>query len=216
MTTKEEAVVETKVRGLSAIQADISAVEAKALAGGMTLDQLMALSKEGSRLKGERDKVASEAEKGSREEIVVAFKALRLAVPRDATVNVTMKREGEKLVIASTSIVSPGLTDAIYTAIGDELLGKAESVSSIKGLTINAEGVSLNAPSPRAASPSGGGNGNGAQKRGMLVDGVAYESGASAYKSIFEVDKLPYAMNWDAVAGKIRNKDGKDSHTITE
>jgi hypothetical protein len=216
MTTKEEAVVEAKVRDLSAIQADISAVEAKALAGGMTLDQLMALSKEGSRLKGERDKVAAEGEKGARDGILTDFKALRLAVPRDATIHVTLKREGEKFIISSASIISPSLIDSVYAAIGDELLAKVDAVSSIKGLTVSADGVTLNAPAPRAAASSGNGNGSGAQKRGMTVDGVVYESGASAYKSLFEVDKLPYAMNWEAVAGKIRNKDGKDSHTITE
>lgn len=216
MATKQEVAVEEKVRGLSAINADIASVEAKALAGGMTLDQLMALSKEANRLRSERDKVATEAEKGARDEIVTSFKALRLAVPRDATVHMTLKRDEGKLIISSASIVSSGLADAIYTAIGEELLSKAEAVSSIKGLTVSVDGVTLNAPTLRAASPAGSGNGNGAQKRGMTVDGVAYESGAAAYKGVFGEDKLPYAMNWDAIAGKIRNKDGKDSHTITE
>lgn len=216
MATQQESVVEAKARDLPTIQADLAAVEAKAQAGGMTLDQLMALSKEGTRLKAEREKVASEAEKGARDEITTAFKGIRFAVPRDATIQVTLKREGDKLIIASASIVSPGLIDAVYTAIGDDLLGKAEAVSSIKGLTVNVDGVSLNTPTPRVTSPSSNGSGNGAQKRGMTVDGVAHESGAAAYKAVFGEEKLPYAMNWDAIAGKIRNKDGKDSHSITE
>ena len=205
----------TAPRTMEAINGDIAAVESKAQAGGMTIDQLMALATEGKRLRTERDKVATEAEAGARDEIKAAFGALKFTVPKDAAVNVVMKRDGDKLIVGSVSIVSNGLADAVYAAIGDELLAKAEAVSSIKGVTVNGDGVSFNVPATRTPSTSSGG-GNGAQKRAMKVDGVEYESAAAAYKAIFEVDKLPYAMNWDAVAGKIRNKDGKDSHRITE
>jgi hypothetical protein len=217
MTTEQAGItaVVAEARGLSAIQKDLGAVEAKAQAGGLTVEMLMALAKEAGRLRSERDKVSSEAERGVREEITNRFKALKFALPKDATVQVTLKREGDKLIIASASIVASGLADAIYATIGDGLLGDAEKVSSIKAITVNADGVSLTAPTAtRTPSPNGGGGGT--QSRPMTVDGTKYDSGAAAYKAIFSVDKLPYAMNWDACAAKIRNQGGKDSHTVTE
>lgn len=215
MTTKqaEATTPEVATRNLPVIQKDLDAVESKAQAGGMTLDQLQALAKEGSRLRSERDKVSSEAEKGVREEITNRFKALKFALPKDASVQVTLKREGDKLIIASASIVASGLADAVYATIGDSLLGDAEKVSSIKAITVNADGVSLTAPTSTRTPSTGGG---GTQSRPMTVDGTKYDSGAAAYKAIFSVDKLPYAMNWDACAAKIRNQGGKDSHTVTE
>jgi hypothetical protein len=212
MTTEAES--PTVVRDLNAIQKDIDAVEAKSQAGKMTIDQLMALGKEAGRLRGERDKVSTAAEAGLRTEITTRFKGLKFAVPMDASVQVTLKREGDKLIIASASIVASGLADAIYATIGDGLLGDAEKVTSIKAITVNAEGVSLTAPTSTRTPSTGGGGGT--QSRPMTVDGTKYDSGAAAYKAVFGVDKLPYAMNWDACAAKIKNQGGKDSHTITE